>query len=109
MPHDFDAQRAETAAAYTDLQDKHGLPEFADIDYFFVPAAADADWQKLAGQLSAEGYACEWVEEPDGGSYLIATLSDQIISAQGIWIGEEVATRAALAQGFAPDGWGLEG
>ncbi|UWQ63594.1 ribonuclease E inhibitor RraB [Leisingera caerulea] len=112
MPHDFAAQRAETVAAFNDLQAGHGLPEAADVDYFFVPARDGADWRKLAEELSREGYLCSWVSGKDAGGgspYLAATLPDQIISATGIWIGEEVATRAALSHGFAPDGWGLEG
>ena len=112
MPHDFDAQRAGTVAAFNDLQAEHGLPEVADVDYFFVPARTGADWRPLAEELSREGYSCSWVsadEAEGGGPYLAATLPDQIISATGIWIGEEVATRAALSRDFAPDGWGLEG
>ena len=46
--------------------------------------------------------------EGDDPPYLVATLPEQLISATGIWIGEELATRAALSHGFAPDGWGLE-
>ncbi|OED48248.1 ribonuclease E inhibitor RraB [Leisingera sp. S232] len=110
MPHDFTAQRAETVAAFDDLQAEHGLPEVADVDYFFVPARDGADWHPLAEELSRDGYACAFMEaEGKDPAYLIATLPEQIISATGIWIGEEVATRAALSHGFAPDGWGLEG
>ena len=109
--HDFEKQRAETTAVHDDLQAKHGLPEIADVDYFMVPTSPDADWRPLADQLSREGYACEYFEanEEDEEPYLRATLPDQIITASGIWIGEEVATRAALEHGFLPDGWGLEG
>ncbi|MFW2588646.1 ribonuclease E inhibitor RraB [Sagittula sp. SSi028] len=110
MSHDYDAQRAETRATYAELQAAHGLPEFADVDYFLVPAAK-SDWQPLAKALADEGYDCEWVED-DGeanGPYLVATLFEQIISADGIWLGEEVATRIALSHGFEPDGWGLLG
>lgn len=106
MSHDFAAQRAETQAVYTDLQDQHGLPDEADVDYFLVPDTADSDWRPLADALSREGYDCQWDEEE---SYLTATLPDQIVSADGIWIGEEVATRLALEHGFHPDGWGLMG
>jgi hypothetical protein len=109
MPHDFAAQRAETVAAFDDMQDKHGLPEVADVDYFFVPTTSDCNWQPLAQALSREGYACTFHDaEGDTPAYLTATLPEQIISATGIWIGEELATRAALEHGFAPDGWGLE-
>ena len=95
----------------TDLQDQvHGLPDEADVDYFFVPDTADTDWRPLAEALSREGYDCQWNDEEDGEQgYLTATLPDQIISADGIWIGEEVATRIALEHGFHPDGWGLMG
>ena len=110
MPHDFETQRAETVAAFNDLQAKHGLPEVADVDYFFVPARDGADWRPLAEELSKEGFSCEFFEaEGEDPPYLSATLPDQIISSAGIWIGEELSTRAALAHGFAPDGWGLEG
>lgn len=116
MSHDFAAQRAETRAVYNDLQDQHGLPEFADVDYFFVPTSDEADWRPLADALSKEGYDCEWFaadpddeEESDEDPYLIATLADQMISADAIWVGEELATRIALDHGFAPDGWGLLG
>ncbi|NVL02862.1 ribonuclease E inhibitor RraB [Ruegeria pomeroyi] len=110
MPHDFAAQRAGTVAAFNELQAEHGLPEVADVDYFFVPARDGADWRPLAEELSREGFACEFFEaEGEDAPYLAATLPDQIISATGIWIGEELATRTALPHGFAPDGWGLEG
>ncbi|AHD00160.1 ribonuclease E inhibitor RraB [Leisingera methylohalidivorans] len=112
MPHDFETQRAGTVAAFNDLQAEHGLPEAADVDYFFVPARDGADWRALAEALSREGYSCRYLsaeEAEDGIPCLAATLPEQIISATGIWIGEEVATRTALAHGFAPDGWGLEG
>ena len=117
MPHDFAAQKAETRAAYEDLQAEHGLPDIADIDYFFLPDSAAADWRPLADALSREDFDCQYVEpEPDGDGeddenapYLVATLRDQIVSAEGIWIGEETATRIALAHGFRPDGWGMEG
>lgn len=110
MPHDFESQRVETVAAFNDLQAKHGLPEVADVDYFFVPARTGADWRPLAEELSKEGFSCEFFEaEVEDQPYLSATLPDQIISSAGIWIGEELSTRAALAHGFAPDGWGLEG
>ena len=107
--HDFEKQRAETVAVHDSLQAEHGLPEIADVDYFLVPATPDADWRPLADQLSREGYDCQFIEGDEEEPYLLATLPDQIITAGGIWIGEEVATRAALEHGFAPDGWGLEG
>jgi hypothetical protein len=44
------------------------------------------------------------VSEP----YFCATLTGQAMSAQSIWTGEEIATRAALHHGFVPDGWGFE-
>ncbi|MCD9149543.1 ribonuclease E inhibitor RraB [Pseudophaeobacter flagellatus] len=111
MPQDFDTQRDETVAAFNALQAEHGLPEVADVDYFFVPTHDGADWRALAEELSRSEYSCTYVsadEAEDGTPYLAATLPDQMISATGIWIGEEVATRAALKHGFAPDGWGLE-
>ena len=108
MDHDFAAQRAETRGTYAELRDGPGLPEFADVDYFLVPEG-EADWRPLADALSKEGFDCDWVEDDEEGRYLVATLPDQIISADGIWLGEEVATRLALDHGFAPDGWGLMG
>lgn len=109
MPHDFDSQRAETLAAYNDLQGKHGLPEVADVDYFFIPTQEGADWRPLAEALHQDGFECEFYEaEGDDPSYLRATLPDQTVSATGIWIGEEIATKLALEHGFTPDGWGME-
>lgn len=110
MAHDFAAQQAETFAVYAELQSEHGLPEVADVDYFFVPSSEGADWRPLADALSNEGYDCQYIEgDKTDAPYLMATLPEQIISASGIWISEEVATRAALEHGFLPDGWGLEG
>ncbi|MGH1415604.1 MAG: ribonuclease E inhibitor RraB [Pelagimonas sp.] len=110
MTHDFAAQKAETFATYSELQDKHGLPDIADVDYFFVPTSADSDWRPLADALSRADYTCEYIEpEDDEAPYLVATLMDQVVSSDGIWIGEDVATRIALDHGFTPDGWGLEG
>ena len=109
MPHDFETQRAETVAVFNKLQAEQGLPETADVDYFFIPAGDGANWEKLAEELSDQGFACRYYEaEGDDPPYLVATLPEQLISATGIWIGEELATRAALSHGFAPDGWGLE-
>ncbi len=109
MPHDFENQRAETRAAFDEMQAEQGLPEEADIDYFFVAAREDADWRELAEALTREEFECEFIEDDTDTPYLVATLRDQAVSAQGIWIGEELATRIALEHGFAPDGWGLEG
>lgn len=111
MAHDFDAQRTETQKAYREMREEGDLPEIADVDYFLVPEADGADWRPLAEALSVDGFACEWVEPASGEEgeepYLVATLPDQVISAEGIWIGEEIAARAALGHGFVPDGWGL--
>ncbi|WP_425072320.1 ribonuclease E inhibitor RraB [Sagittula sp. S175] len=108
--HDYAAQRAETRASYAELRDGPGLPEFADLDYFLVPDTK-SDWKPLAQALADEGYDCEWVDDdPEAdGPYLVATLYEQIVSADAIWLGEEVATRIALDHGFQPDGWGLMG
>lgn len=108
MAHDFAAQEAETRASYQEMRDD--LPEFADLDYFFRPAEK-ADWQPLAKALADEGYDCEWVEDDEEaeGPYLVATLYEQFISADGIWLGEERASQIALEHGFTPDGWGLMG
>ena len=111
MSHDYAAQKAETFATYRELADGNDLPDAADVDYFFLPATEDADWRALADALSREGFDCEWIDdvEEDEDPYLVATLTDQAISADSIWFGEEVATRIALEHGFAPDGWGFEG
>ena len=109
MDHDFATQKAETFSVYADLQAGHVLPDEADIDYFFVPLDAAADWRPLAEALGREDFECEFFPRSDDmpEPYLMATLRDQIVSASGIWIGEEIATRIALAHGFRPDGWGL--
>ncbi len=111
MAHDLDAQREETFATFAELSSEHGLPDEADIDYFLVPASEDADWRPLADTLSKAGYDCQWVEgeTDEDPPYLIATLPESAVTAMSIWIGEEVATKEALAHGFKPDGWGLEG
>jgi hypothetical protein len=109
MAHDFATQKAETFWVYRDLQDRHGLPESADIDYFLVPDASKADWRPLADVLQRDGFACGWIEDGDDDPYLQASLPDQAISAEAIWVGEEVATRHALSHRFRPDGWGIQG
>ncbi len=109
MTHDFASQKAETFATYAELRAEHGLPDEADVDYFLIPAQEGADWRVLAEALTLDGYDCQWIEDDEGAPYLVATLPDQAISATGIWLGEEVATRHALEHGFAPDGWGMEG
>lgn len=111
MPHDFAAQRAETAATHDALQAEHGLPDVADVEFFFIPASDGTDWKPLAQVLTDTGFVCEYFtpENAQDTPYLMATLPDQIISAAGIWIGEEMATRAALDHGFLPDGWGMQG
>lgn len=109
MSHDFKAQKAETTSTYAEMQAEHGLPDVADVDYFFVATGEDADWRALADVLTRSDYICEFVEDDGDQPYLVASLTDQAISADGIWVGEEVATRAALDHGFAPDGWGMQG
>lgn len=106
MTHDFAAQRAETNVAFADLEDKDSLPDIADIDYFLVPNGEEANWKPLAEDLTRQGYDCQWIDD-EGAPYLMATLPDQALSATGIWLGEEVATRTALSYGFLPDGWGF--
>lgn len=107
--HDYQAQRDETFATYQELADQTSLPDEADVDYFFVPASDDADWHALADALSRDGFDCEYFndEEVSEPSFC-ATLTGQAMSAQSIWTGEEIATRAALDHGFVPDGWGFE-
>lgn len=116
MEHDFDAQKAETLSAFADIDTAQDVPDTADVDFFFVPRDDAADWRPLADRLTREGYDCEWVDgtagdeeaEPDEDPYLVATLPDQPLSAQSVWMAEEHATRIALDHGFAPDGWGFE-
>ncbi len=109
MEHNFAAQRAETVAVYNELQEQHSLPDVADVDYFLIPTSDEADWRPLADVLTREGFECQFFEDDgEDAAFLQATLSDQAISADGIWIGEETATRIALEHGFQPDGWGLE-
>lgn len=111
MAHDFVTQKAETVAALDRLRAEHELPDVADIDFFLVPTSDDLDWQPLADTLTKVGFICEFFEAEDAevASYLMATLPDQPITATGIWIGEETATRTGLEFGFSPDGWGLSG
>lgn len=110
MAHDYDAQKAQTFAVYADLEGGNSLPDMADIDYFFVRTAQDADWRALADILSRQGFACEYIEDdPDADQpYLVASLTEQALSADGIWISEKLATQFAVEHGFAPDGWGFE-
>lgn len=108
MSHDFDAQKAETIAAITDIAEKNDLPDMADLDFFFLPVGEDAHWPALADALTKQGYICEFIEdEEDEPPYLVATIEDQPVTATAIWISEEVATRTALEHGFKPDGWGF--
>ncbi len=114
IPHDYAAQKAETYATFAEIDATAGLPEEADIDYIFLPGPG-ADWTAVIVALSDEGYAAERHDpEPDDadfadGPWLTATLTDQPVSALSIWLGEETATRIALAHGFQPDGWGFMG
>lgn len=108
MSHDFAAQKAETLSVYEDLQLNNDLPDMADIDYFFVAQSEDADWRALADVLTRQGYECEFIEDDGDTPYLVASVREQALSAEGIWISEEVATQHALNHGFVPDGWGFE-
>lgn len=114
IAHDFAAQRAETYASFADLDGAERLPEEADIDYIFLPGPG-ADWTAAIRALADEGYAAERHDPEPGdddaadGPWLTATLTDQPVSALSVWLGEETATRIALAHGFVPDGWGFMG
>ncbi|TMV11683.1 ribonuclease E inhibitor RraB [Arenibacterium halophilum] len=108
---DLAAQRAETYASFDDLARDGALPDSADIDYFLVPGSEEADWRPLAQALTEEGYDVAWIDEmddPEDQPYIVATLTDQPLSASSIWAGEDHATRIAAQHGFAPDGWGFE-
>lgn len=113
-PHDFTAQKAETYATFAEIEGSEGLPEEADIDYIFLPGPG-ADWTKMIVALSDAGFAAERhdpePEEEDAadGPWLVATLTDQPVSALSVWLGEETATRIGLVHGFIPDGWGFMG
>lgn len=111
MDHDFDAQRADTFATFAEMAAENDLPDLADLDFFFVAARPDADWRPLAQELEQADFLCDWVDDDEAGDtpYLIATLTEQPVSAQSLWIAEETATRIALPHGFAPEGWGMEG
>ena len=113
MTHDYAAQKAETFRVFNELTAEHALPDVADLDIFLIPASAEADWVPLARVLEENEFLCDWVDDDEDakedGPYLLVTLPDQPISAQSIWIAEELATKLALEHGFEPDGWGLEG
>ena len=66
-------------------------------------AFVESDWAATRGWLAE----IDWTD--DEGAYLAVTLSDQPLSATGIWLAEEHATRLALRFGFSPDGWGFQG
>lgn len=108
MSHDYAAQQAATYAAWADIEANAALPDVADIDYAFVPIDA-ADWDAAEAALSEAGFACARVADDTGALYLAASLPDQPLTAMAIWLGEETATRAVLAHGFLPDGWGFLG
>lgn len=103
--HDYAKQKTETYAVFSDLQSQVDITDTADIDYMFE-AGEDANWEAFEAALDAAGYDTER-EEGDGNPYLVAILADQPVSALTIWMGEEMATKIALAHGFTPDGWGL--
>ena len=108
MAHDFNAQKTDTTAALAQIADQNDLPDMADLDFFFVPTEKTAHWPALAGALTKQGFICEFIEnDEDNQPYLVATVEDQPVTATGIWISEDVATRTALEHGFAPDGWGF--
>lgn len=108
MTHSFERQKAETYSAFAELEAEGPLPDAADLDLFFVPQQAQTDWNPVAAALSDLGLSCHWIEaDGDEGGYLIATLSDQPLSALSIWMIEELASRSALENGFTPDGWGF--
>ena len=111
MDHDFDAQKADTFATFKELAAENTLPDEADLDFFFVAGSAEADWRPLAQELEQADFLCDWVDDDEAGDtpYLIATLPDQPVSAQAIWVAEELATQIALRHGFVPEGWGMEG
>ncbi len=112
--HDFTAQRAETYASFAEIEGSEDLPEEADIDYIFLPRLG-ADWTAVILALSDDGFAAERHDPEPGdadfadGPWLVATLTDQPVSALSVWLGEETATRIALQHGFVPDGWGFMG
>ena len=108
MAHDFAQQKAETFSAFADLDAKEALPDSADLDLFFVSDTDGRDWRPLAAALADLGFECDWIDAEDQNpGYLVATLTDQPISASSIWMIEELASRAALDKGFRPDGWGF--
>ena len=111
MSHDSAAQKAETFAAFNERSGEP-LPPVADIDLYLVPEAEGADWVPLARALEEADFLCDWIDADDpenDGPCLIASLPDQPVSAQAVWIAEETVTRLALAHGFRPDGWALAG
>ncbi|MCZ4352797.1 hypothetical protein O4H61_09765 [Roseovarius aestuarii] len=106
MTHNFKKQRAETYAVFADVQAQSELPDFADIDYAFVPLEG-ADWDGAEAALNAAEFECSREEDDDGAPYLGASLADQPVTALAIWLGEEAATQILLPFRFVPDGWGF--
>jgi hypothetical protein len=106
MVHDHAAQRAETYAAFAEIQAEADLPEVADIDYAFVPLD-QADWDSAEAALTDAGFDCARTPDEAGTLYLAARLPDQPLTAMAIWLGEEAATELTLPHGFLPDGWGF--
>lgn len=110
VEHDFKTQKDDTFQAFAELSAETDLPGTADLDFFFIQDSDEADWVPLARALEQQDFLCDWVDDDEEAEmpYLIATLSDQPLSAQSIWAAEEIATKLALEHGFLPDGWGLE-
>jgi hypothetical protein len=105
--HDFAAQRRDTFEVFAGMARENVLPDEADIDYQFVPSD-QADWDGFETALVSAEFGCTRIDaSPENHAYLQATLHDQPLSALTIWMGEEMATKLALAHGFLPDGWGF--
>lgn len=104
MKHDFHEQREETKWVWSDLSQKHSLPEYAVLELQFVPAANTADWDGFEQRLKKAGYRVHRYED---GSTMQASVGPIMLGFEAIWDHEFTTTKTAPDFGFHPDGWGF--
>ena len=104
---DWETQRADTEAVWSELAEKYELPHGMAIALDLQFVAGDApDKPGFVAALRNGDYSIEIANNEEGVETIAAT-TQTTFDPHAIWEEEERATRIALDHGYLPDGWGF--
>lgn len=105
---DLLTQKSETENAFREMAAQGPVPEYADVEFQFVPEGADADWDGLTDAFEEAGHEAEWYQGDDADDrWIEVVVGDCPVTFDAVWAYEERLSVLAAVHGFAPRGWTL--